>query len=546
MTASLYRSTNHGMSWQNISQTALPASVGYGVFPNGTIFNVGQMNGAVWRSTDYGTTWDSTSVLTFGVDELIGFTAKNDTTGYAFFRSGVIYQTHNSGGSWTALTPSIGSTYGCYFDGNHSVYLSAYTQYYVFDINTAMLSQHEIPYPMHTFNDLVHRIVPLGDGGAMVASTLNGILRTTNGTDWAPGNSGLNCSEVGIILPCTRDTLFVYNNGQILKTYDNGNNWVPDTFYDQFPIRTHSGLLLTMRTRSTNNGVTWTVFYSAMGTYHSTLSSRIYVTLDSTYLWSDDDGSTWHSHTFHYTINDIAETADSVLWIGCNNGLYVLNADSSWTRSSIHSPVTEIEVHRSGAMLVATDSALYTGYSIGTLHSIWNEPVVSMTFETEGGFLFASRTGSNRVWRATQGGGSIVNYSEGLPDVDINTIVYDTITGYIYAGTVWRGLYRNDATMGVNAGWHEVSVPKGFALEQCYPNPFNPTTTISFSLPKTTIASLKVYDIQGRTVATLLDGPAPAGHHQLQFDGTRLGSGVYFVRLRAGNFSAVKRMTLLK
>ncbi len=85
-----------------------------------------------------------------------------------------------------------------------------------------------------------------------------------------------------------------------------------------------------------------------------------------------------------------------------------------------------------------------------------------------------------------------------------------------------------------------------FKLEQNYPNPFNPETTISFSFPRTELATLKIYDALGREVATLANGVIPAGEHRIRWRSNGLASGVYFYRLRAGNFSAVKKMLVLQ
>jgi hypothetical protein len=90
------------------------------------------------------------------------------------------------------------------------------------------------------------------------------------------------------------------------------------------------------------------------------------------------------------------------------------------------------------------------------------------------------------------------------------------------------------------------NMPSGDALYDNYPNPFNPSTTIAFDLPKTEFVSLKVFDLLGREVAVLSNGVAAAGHHSLSFDGSSLASGIYFYRIQAGEFSAINRMLLLK
>lgn len=89
-------------------------------------------------------------------------------------------------------------------------------------------------------------------------------------------------------------------------------------------------------------------------------------------------------------------------------------------------------------------------------------------------------------------------------------------------------------------------VPDGFILKQNFPNPFNPSTVIEFSTPSGGNASLKVYDVLGREVATLLDGLVDAGSHSLRFDANGLGSGIYFYRLTINGSTLSRKMQLSK
>ena len=94
-------------------------------------------------------------------------------------------------------------------------------------------------------------------------------------------------------------------------------------------------------------------------------------------------------------------------------------------------------------------------------------------------------------------------------------------------------------------------LPERYSLDQNYPNPFNPTTRINFQLPKAGWVSLRVYDILGRQIATLIDGLRPAGIHTAQWDGRNengepMPSGIYMYKLGAGSFAVTKKMMLLK
>jgi hypothetical protein len=88
--------------------------------------------------------------------------------------------------------------------------------------------------------------------------------------------------------------------------------------------------------------------------------------------------------------------------------------------------------------------------------------------------------------------------------------------------------------------------PCDFRLFQNYPNPVNPTTTIRYALPSRSNVTLMVFNSLGQEVATLVNGSEEAGYHDVRFDGTRLASGVYFYRLRAGEYVASKQLILVR
>jgi hypothetical protein len=92
----------------------------------------------------------------------------------------------------------------------------------------------------------------------------------------------------------------------------------------------------------------------------------------------------------------------------------------------------------------------------------------------------------------------------------------------------------------------EQTIPNEYKLHQNYPNPFNPSTMISYDLPRSSTVSLRVYDLFGREVATLVDGARAAGRHQEIFDGRGLASGVYFARLKTDAMSSTIKLLMMK
>ncbi|MDD5361233.1 MAG: T9SS type A sorting domain-containing protein [Ignavibacteria bacterium] len=114
-------------------------------------------------------------------------------------------------------------------------------------------------------------------------------------------------------------------------------------------------------------------------------------------------------------------------------------------------------------------------------------------------------------------------------------------TGHV--GQYCIQIYSGGTLTGINnAG----ILPTKFELSQNYPNPFNPTTKINFAIPKQGLVTMKIYDVLGREVRTLVNEVKPAGNYSVDFNASELSSGVYFYRVQSGDFSDIKRMILIK
>ena len=90
------------------------------------------------------------------------------------------------------------------------------------------------------------------------------------------------------------------------------------------------------------------------------------------------------------------------------------------------------------------------------------------------------------------------------------------------------------------------NIPDNYSLKQNFPNPFNPSTTIRYSVPKAGFITIKVYNILGELVSTLINEYRQAGDYEIKFNGSNLSSGIYFYRMQAGNFVEVKKLVLVK
>ena len=90
------------------------------------------------------------------------------------------------------------------------------------------------------------------------------------------------------------------------------------------------------------------------------------------------------------------------------------------------------------------------------------------------------------------------------------------------------------------------SAPKEFKLEQNFPNPFNPATTIQYQLPADAKVTLKIYDVLGSEVTTLVNEEQEAGYKEVKFNASNLASGMYIYRLQAGKYLSMKKMMVVK
>lgn len=198
-----------------------------------------------------------------------------------------------------------------------------------------------------------------------------------------------------------------------------------------------------------------------------------------------------------------------------------------------------IQVHSHFGYPKANDSINFFGGSITTAFSPVNDSytfIVSQNiFNTEDiipDSLSAFYAGYNY---------SIINFGS-------NSVMTIVIAGGVRHGPFITGrtwVYKD--TLSITAiTENEINLPSCFILEQNYPNPFNPSTVIGWQLQGSGYVSLKIYDVLGNEVVTLIDDELSAGNHKIEFNASSLSSGVYFYTLTAGEFTDTKKLLLLK
>ena len=167
---------------------------------------------------------------------------------------------------------------------------------------------------------------------------------------------------------------------------------------------------------------------------------------------------------------------------------------------------------------------------------------------------------------------SIVSVAAAQPELEVDVVgsgIVSAASGtHVLEGTVGQAVVRRASSQGASlrsglwpslyllkpvatarpgeVGATERELPKRFSLQRAYPNPFNPSTRIAFSLPEPAQVHLAVYDALGRKVEVLVDRSMPAGRHGVVFHAAGLRSGIYYYRMVAGPYARVHAITLLK
>jgi hypothetical protein len=149
------------------------------------------------------------------------------------------------------------------------------------------------------------------------------------------------------------------------------------------------------------------------------------------------------------------------------------------------------------------------------------------------------------VWVSYDGGTNWIPFSNQLPAASyVMDLEFDPYSSKIVAGTYGRGVFISDRfVLSVD---DERSLPSEFVLSNNYPNPFNPKTTIKYSVPNLSFVTIKVFDVLGKEVASLVNDEKSVGSYEVEFNAGNLSSGIYLYRLQAGSFVETKKMVLMK
>lgn len=201
-------------------------------------------------------------------------------------------------------------------------------------------------------------------------------------------------------------------------------------------------------------------------------------------------------------------------------------------------------------VLAGTSSGVYRSADRGTTWSLSYEGlpqgIVTTAFTMKDNIVFVGTATSGVFFSTNEGqrwnklGTNPVAQGHSIKSLTANS-------EYLFAGTDGRGIWSIplDKTTSIKYPT-DTNVPTSFTLNQNYPNPFNPTTTISYDLPRRSAVYLKIFNVLGEEVVTLVNGEVEAGRHRVQWEARGLPSGVYLYQLRAGNLVETKKLILAR
>ena len=375
------------------------------------------------------------------------------------------------------------------------------------------------------------------------------------------------------------------DSGSVYRSTDNGNNWtvIVDTSAADIAIAP-SGTIFLLKDllySSSDNGDIWDTLnvmeqipYPGPSAIRNVSVSRTGIVYCGLYLkefftkdWfsaigsSTDDGITWTTpgwdivggHLFDYK----GESVISAGFFDLGTEYVYLSTDNgySWTFLGYPNP----PLHVSGCHVLSlcfNGNILLGGCTPGWGCGIFlstdtcNSWTQVSTLIPQSGLSIESGctlvgTDSLGVFLFSDNGDSLGSRNVGLTNLNIHTLTADN-NGYVYAGTdngVWK---RPLSEIVTSIKEISTAFPTEFLLSQNYPNPFNPSTTFRCSIPTQSKVVIKVYDILGNEIATLMDEEKSIGTYELTWNAENLPSGVYFYQLKAGSNIETKKMLLLK
>ena len=475
-------------------------------------------------SSDGGYNWINGGSLTMESVNCIKYV--NTDTGYVIMTNVIGKKTTNRGQEWTGI--ALGGEYEMQFFNEENFGYSAGTELRIYKTEDGYENWQRL-----IINDNFSDVFFVTEQKGFIISSSglsapSGLYKTTNGgVNWEKYPSGINGVDLFFL-----DSLNGFIAGStIYKTTNGGENWYTAN------VSITTGPVVKIFFINSTTG--W-----AITTYSSV--QEIYI------LKTTDGGENWfeqYSNLFFPSFTSIYFVDSLYGWISCLNGYPYKTTDGglNWieqTNSGIGASRDVFFIdYQNGFLLESnklyktTDGGItwiqnqnLTGFSIAKLSTNRDSTIFIIGYKT---------------YRSIDGGENWFEYAE-LDGTRITGLsLLDSGFGYA-VGELGLIMKYYDDSVTFNSPVSGLLNPDNFYLYQNFPNPFNPTTKISWQSPVSSWQTLKIFDLLGNEVKTLVNEYRPAGEYETEFDGTRLPSGVYFYQLRAGSYLETKKMVLLK
>lgn len=389
--------------------------------------------------------------------------------------------------------------------------------------------------------DWVYSMASSPDGELYASSWARGIYKSSDqGITWI--FSGLQGKRVSHLSVAPNGDIYGLSITQsfsyIHRSTDHGNTWT-DVYAGSYPLNYAGG---------------GAVVYPSDGSIVAAFAVTVGPTIGdvATYVFKSTNGG----NDFFQTqviglgfVGGMIITADSKIFLGTSLGgvLYSTNNGNSFGFLGSFPSIFIKTIQ------IAPDNTIYVSDAYGLNRSTDN----GLTFEdasvpnnfssvraaavNSNGDVFLSKD-DRKVFYSHDRGNNWIQINEGLPAASY-VYSFTSAHGRIFAGTNNSGVLVFEDLTAIST---KAEQSDDFRLEQNYPNPFNPVTNLEFGISKSGFVSLKVYDVLGKEIKTLVNEMKSAGNYKIEFDGSGLNSGVYIYRLEAGNYLSERKMLLLK
>ena len=565
--AGVYKSTDGGSSW-TLYSNGLPSSmyVRRIEFTSNNILVVSDLYRGIYKSTDLGVNWVQSNT---GLDSTYYVTSFNSNSSGEIFISTAgngPFKSTDNGNSWVSIKGDLSLLYTSDIDftSNGDLYLTIIQQLY--KSTNGGTNWNNITTMFNGFGFQSSYV----DNNNVWATTLNsGVIKSTDaGTSWNNYTSGLTSTLIQSLVSDASGNLYAAIPGKgLYSSTDNGNTWnkitivnyEEDTYIKTVGTIPSGGLIV----YNVYNGIKISTDLSTWNSFTTGLTNQSIQDLgvsNDYFFASGSDGKIFRSPRTAASWIEITDTLNSdyssEILVSSSGDVYFLfesglvkstNNGDAWINVGITLGGYKFSIaeHTNGDIFVGTSDGVYRSTDAGNSWtkdvSGLNDGALSLAIHSDGS-IFAG--GYNSTSRSNDLGQSWAPFTSGIFNCRITDLAFGS-GDVLFASAENMGVYRTTSAV-TSVDEKEGGVVNNFSLEQNYPNPFNPITSIQYAIDSRQLIQLKVYDVLGNEIATLVNEEKPAGNYEINFNASKLSSGVYFYKLQAGSFVETKKMVLLK